>query len=228
MTSSIDSLTGMPMPAIAAATAAIQPNASTGVPAAATAGTEGAASSGFERLMRLQQRGRELEAKLTRQASGGGAGDPAATATAEQSKFYAKAFKELRELVGPTPGGNARRALAAVVERMEAGGELKPTDRARIRLAIAADEKRVDLPGANAYRHAIIELDRIGEATTAETRDPTMVQDTDRLSSFQERMRAIEDLGRQLLELTAAERLDPAAAHAIAAKAGKVAPKPAS
>jgi hypothetical protein len=225
MTSSIDSLTGMPMPALGAAAAA-RPNAAAGAAADGTEGSGGA--SGFERLMHLQQRGRELEAKLAKDAAGASASDPAATALAKQKQFYAKEFQALRELVGPTPGGNARRALAAIVERMEGGGALKPTDRARIRLAIAADEKRVDLSGANAFRHAILAIDSSGDASAAEAQDPTMLQDPARLAKFQERNRAIEDLGTQLLTLTSAARLDSAVAHKLGADAEALAPKQAS
>jgi hypothetical protein len=55
-----------------------------------------------------------------------------------------------------------------------------------------------------------------------------MLQDPARLAKFQERNRAIEDLGTQLLTLTSAARLDSAAAHKLGADAEALAPKQAS
>lgn len=204
MTSSIDSLTGMPMPALAAPNATAQPNV------AAAAATAGSGSGGFERLMRLQQRGRELEAKLTKDAAGASPSDPAATAIADQQQLSAKRFKELRELVGPSPGGNARRALAAVIERMEAGGELKTTDRARIRLAIAADERQVDLAGAMRMRAAIVSLDEAMTKTSELTKDPTLVQDAARHTQFQAQIRRRNEELQALETLIASGKFDQA------------------
>lgn len=171
----------------------------------------------FSRLMNLQGRGRALEAKLAKQGSAvTGGGDPAATAMAQQSTFYAGELKHLRELVGSAPGGNARRALAAIVERLEGGGQLQPTDRARIKLAIAADDKRVDLSGANAYRHAILELDKGFKINDEALKDPSLVQDPARLAQFQQVNRDRQQVLEKLMQALGASKLDPSVAHALA------------
>jgi hypothetical protein len=213
MTSSIDSLTGMPMPAIASTQGVgARPNLS----AANASESNAAEGGGFHKLMHLQQRGRTLEEQLKRDAAAAPATDPAAKAKAAQTKFTATEFQKLRELVGPNPGGNARRALAALLERLEGGGELKSTDRARVRLAIAADEQRVDLAGANAFREAILAIDRAAEKSSAIASDPMVAQDPDRLADFQARNRGIQNATERLIEMTGAAHLDHHAAHAIA------------
>lgn len=183
--------------------------------ATATQGT------GFSHLMNLQGRGRELEQKLAGQSTMANDGDPAATARAEQARFMSGEVKALRELVGPAPGGNARRALAAVVQRLEAGGEFQGTDRTRIRLAIAADDKRVDMAGANAYRHAILELDKAFAASDSKLENPTMLQDPARMESFQQHNRELQQLIGQLQQGLEAARVTPDAAHRIAAQAAR-------
>lgn len=204
MTSSVDSLTGMPMPALGAANVAVRPNAAASAAASATEG------GGFHKLMHLQQRGRTLEAKLQQQASGASAQDPAATAQAQQQAFYAKEFQSIRELVGPTPGGNARRALAAILERLEGGGELKGSDRARIKLAIAADQKQVDLAGALRMRAAILSVDDATSKLSTQTEDPTLLQDPARLAQFRQQMQHRGEELKRLEQLIAAGTFDQA------------------
>lgn len=142
----------------------------------------------FSRLMNLQGRGRELEAKLAKQASGASNTDPAAVARAAEAKFTAGGLKELRELVGPNPKGNARRALAAIVARLEGGGKLQATDQSRINLALAADAKRVDLAGAIRIRDMIVGIDKATEAIASQTQDPKLVHDPARMAQFQQQM----------------------------------------
>ncbi len=177
--------------------------------------------TGFSHLMNLQGRGRELEQKLAAQTATADAQDPAAMATADQATFMSGEVMALRELVGPAPGGNARRALAAILQRLEAGGEFQVTDRTRIRLAIAADEKRVGLAGANAYRHAILEVDRAVAASDRKLEDPTMLQDRERMATFQQHNRELQQLIGQLQQGIDAPRVDEGVAHRIASQAAR-------
>lgn len=189
--------------------AAALPNLTT-LPSVANAPALGSAKSkqaprtgggSFDHLLKLQDRGRKLETELQSRASKVASGDPAATAQAQQAAFYAKELKEIRELVGPAPGGNARRALAAIVTRLEGGGELKPTDKARIRLAIAADEKRVDLAGATRIRDVVLGLDAASEAIAKQASDPTLVQDPARVAIFKQQNRQQQDMRDSLVQL---------------------------
>ncbi len=206
----------MTTPAVAGTTAG-----NTGARPIASSAATATQGTGFSHLMNLQGRGRELERKLASQATSANSQDPAVTAKAEQAKFMSGEVKALRELVGPSPGGNARRALAAILQRLEAGGEFQGTDRTRLRLAIAADEWRVDLAGANAYRHAILELDKAFAASDATLQDPTMLQDSTRMGSFQQRNRELQQLIGQLQQELEASRVSPDAAHRIAAQAAR-------
>lgn len=187
----------------------------------ASSGATATQATGFSNLMNLQGRGRELEQKLAAQAATVNAQDPAANAQGVQAKFLSGEVKTLRELVGPAPGGNARRALAAILQRLEAGGEFKGTDRTRIRLAIAADDKRVDLAGANAYRHAILEVDKAVAASDRMLQDPTMLQDRERMATFQQHNRELQQLIGQLQQGLEAPRVSEDGAHRIAAQAAR-------
>ena len=155
---------------------------------AAAARTGGTGAGGFDRLMNLQSRGRALEAKLAKQAAAAGSADPASTARGQQASTNAKQLGELRALVGPNPKGNARRALAAIIARLEGGGEVKGTDRLRIRLAIAADERRVTLPDALRIRDLIMSIDTNTDAIAKQADDPTLVQDPARVAIFKQQM----------------------------------------
>ncbi|MCW2922515.1 MAG: hypothetical protein JWL76_2389 [Thermoleophilia bacterium] len=191
---------------------------SVGARPAASAGAGATHGESFSRLMHLQGRGRELEAKLAKQATSASSSDPAAMASAEQAKFNAGELKAIRELVGPAPAGNARRALAAILERLEGGGQFKPTDRARIRLAIAADEQRVDLPGANSFRSAILSLDSFFDASVEQSSDPSLIQDPARLAILKDQNAKAQQRLGELMHALGSTKLDPAAARAIATK----------
>jgi hypothetical protein len=222
MTSSVDSLTGMPLPALVSSpSVATRPNASSAAAAAAagsaddtgavtstTAGTTaGAGGMSFDKLMHLQSRGRALEVKLQPQTSGA-AGDPAVHARHAQADATREQFHALRELVGDAPGGNARRAFAAIVERLESGGSLQPGDRARIRLAIAADQHKVDLKAAMRAKSAILSFEDAIDKISSQAADPTLVQDPARLAIFQAQGKHQRDGMLQLEQLIQSGTLD--------------------
>lgn len=215
MTSSIDSLTGMPMPALASSQGVgARPDPAASAAAQAGATTEG---GGFHKLMHLQQRGRELEAKLQAASADTTAGDPSAAAGAQQAASTRDQFRALRELVGDAPGGNARRALAAMVTRLETGGSMQPGDRARIQLAIAADQQQVDLPGALRARAAILSIEDALSKISQQAQDPTLTQDPARMASFQQQGANARAQVGQLEQLIRSGTLDQRSIDAVLA-----------
>lgn len=189
MNSPIDSLTGMPLPAMSAsATAAsTRPNA------------RGAAPAGdFDRLMGLQQRAQDMSRKAREASSKPDAQDPAREAARQQQLHHADELDRLRELVGPNPGSNTRHAFAAILDR---GSPAQPRDVATIRLAQAADAGRIPPAAGTQLRATIAALAGAMEALGSAAADPQLVQDPARVAQHRERMRSTHAAFEELTKL---------------------------
>lgn len=196
------SMTSMPTTAPAGAIAARAPR-----PAAPASVAGHAAHTDFSALMGLQRRGREAVAKLRRQAGDAPAGDPAAVAVSQQRRHAAAQLEQLLERAGSAPGSNARHALARILQSVEQGRLVSGGDSLRMRLAQAADDRRVAPAHGAALRDVIAAIDSAGESTSALANDPTLVQDPSRLATFNARMGAIRDAAKALDTLLASGEL---------------------
>jgi hypothetical protein len=203
MTSSISGTTSLPQVASSSTTA--RPNE------VAASGTGG----DFTRLMHLQERARDLEQQIRSKVPKGSTGDPARDAVNQQQLAQANQLEQLRTLVGPTPGSHARHAFAAVLQQ----GPIKPSDLARVRLAIAVDAGAVTPAAAPSVSSAIARLDAASDTVSATASDPTLTQDPARLTQFQQRMHAVNVAMQSLDAAIAGGRIDAATATRLDAAA---------
>ncbi|MCW2928221.1 MAG: hypothetical protein JWM86_2189 [Thermoleophilia bacterium] len=175
----------------------------------------------FGQLMNLQGRGRALEAKLAASATGADRSDPAKLALAQESKGQAAQLHELRGMVGAAPGSNARRMLASMLARLEGGGSLNSGDRARLKLAIAADEHRVDLAGARKVAATIASLEAAGDSVASQAKDPSLIQDPARLAIFKQQMSYVTGAVEKLEQMLVSGRVDPKLVMKLASASGQ-------
>jgi hypothetical protein len=201
----------------AAARTAAQP-LDTAAWSAERARVQGAIKGGdFSALIGLQRRTRELAAaaKAPDPAGSAAAANPADHAAATSKRVSVEKLEQLATAAGPNPGSRTRHALALAVMSVEKTGSLSFVDAQNVRLAISADAGRVKPEALREIRTTVQRIGAAMDRATEAAQDPTLVQDPDRIATFQQRMKSMTDAARALDTFLAGAAQDPRTIEAL-------------